>query len=584
MPPPKNVNTLQTITMETFGTLLALSISNLINGTYSETKERSVLMKQNTTLKKSRSSAPLGISMVVPTKELQRIKKFISDNIPKSLRTELLHSVLKIVVEILLSKRKNKERKNSPPINFSEIISHLNKGIMYVFSLLLSKDTTFLNFTDVLHLSMKWVDTCRLNNKNPKEIQDYTRIEVIFLKNFAEYAKTLTNLVSLTWPHLISGDLIRVIGRHLQGLRILVLCCSCETGPFVEEERNGSRCGNIGSQVDVILSLKSLYKRVPGDFNENTSPGCPNLKKLILPNLDDEDEVGASIISEALLTLKKLEVVSGISTLLSAIKLKQNKELKTPLALKHLNDYDPFKQRVVKEVDFLKDLLPKIESVELRVSEDLTKRILEMLYDIKELSIECSTFDSISKKFTSLIYLNISLDFNCPWPLLLNLGKYCKHLKYLTLEHPTFKIDPQNFQTLKYPTMTSLIHFKLIRSSFIEFVALQMFIKGCSKLTELFITLSNDRNYMVDEFGDDLIRAIAPLMPNLEKFTAESLYKFNLYLHHNCTLSIEAANILIRDCPKIRFIGHLDSWDVKEKHVKTLLKEIKVNNWNLELA
>lgn len=577
MPPYKSVEQLQNLSLNKFSNLLAISLANLANGRYANQKQKSFGMKSQ----KANSNKQL--TMVIPIMEIQRIKRFNSQNIPKPMRNNVFLNVLRTITQIILNGDQLTGDKSKEYV-FSEKITQLDEGVMYVYNVLISKEITNLDFTAVLHLSMKWVDSCRLSNMNPKETNlNYTRIETIFLKHFAENAKIMNNLVSITWPHLISGDLVRIISRHFQNLREITLACSCETGPFIEEERKGA--GKVGTQEDLIASLRALFERCPGDFTTTGSPtGCPNLKRLILPNIDDEKCKAAETLADAIMVLKNLEAVSGISTLVSLIVLKKKNFSRLSLPLKTLNDYDPFKQRMVSEVEVLRPLLPRLESIELRVSEELTQRILSLFQDIKELSIEYPNFHTIAKNYGSLVYLNISLDFQCPWPLILILSKHCKYLKYLTLEHSTFKIDPQNLERMKYPKMQNLLFFKLIRSSFIEFAALYELVKGCPQLQELYLTLSNDRNYSVDEFGDDLLNAIAPYMKHLERFTAECLYKFNLYLHLNCTLTIMSAYTLANYCPNLRFIGHLDSWDVKDKDVKVLLSEIKAHNWDLEIA
>ena len=490
----------------------------------------------------------------------------------------LLHYVLLQVTECLTSPPGG--RKPEPGFEFK--IQRLQRALRYTLDTLLTPSITCLNLTPLQHLVMKWLSTCRLNNSDPKVTSALysARLENMLLVVIGEYAPRLATLNTLIWPHLVTGEAIRLIGGHCKSLRNLILACKCDSNfamNYVKEDPEFAR-----QERALVSSLGSLYDRAPGDFSGNRPGGCPLLQKLVLPRLDDEDGKVAGHVTNALCSLRKLERITGAPLLVSLQQLRLVTNAPNTLSLTHLSDIDTYNRRPVPDVPYLTRVAPKLTTIEIIMAENVTLAVMAAFPNVTSLSITLPDFHLSVRRFKTLRHLDINLEFQVAWPLLQALSKGRIPLQTLILQHSTFQVGQDGGSTLiRLPTLSS---FTLIRSSFIEYNALKLLATGTPNLNTLSLTLTDDRNYMVDELKDDLLMAIAPLLPALASFTAECQYKTNLYNQPNCLLTMDAARELCQHCPHLAFIGHLDVWDVTEEDVRKFNYWVKRNNWNLQVV
>lgn len=241
------------------------------------------------------------------------------------------------------------------------------------------------------------------------------------------------------------------------------------------------------------------------------------------------------------------------------------------------------------DMEYLTQIAPKLTTIEVIMSENVTVAVLNAFPSATSLSLTLPAFHLSARRYKNLRHLDINLEFQVAWPLLQALSKGRIPLETLTIRHSTFQMGVEscssneisNLAPVRIPSLNS---FTLIRSSFIEFNALKTLMSGTPNLKNLTLTLTDDRNYVVDELHDALVSEIASLLPSLASFTAECQYKTNLYNQQNCLLTMAAVEVLCDRCPALRFIGHLDVWDVTEEEVKRLNEWVKRNNYDLQVA
>ncbi|XP_047735990.1 uncharacterized protein LOC125177730 [Hyalella azteca] len=441
-----------------------------------------------------------------------------------------------------------------------------------------------VDLKEVQHLLMNWVDSTRLANRDPKAecVMNHGQVEGAMLKVVGQRANKLHHVERLVWPHLVSGELLRLIGGHCAALQELCLACDCQVAGRDEDENTFTlMAGNGTWEDDVARALSSLYGRVPGNFSVTKPTGCPKLRKLILPHLEDENGIAASSLACALCVLPQLEYVSGIPMMSALMKFRGKNSAAKSIKLRNIGDHDLFMRRPSPNVSYLKEILPRLDSIDIIASPAITRGLAQMFPNITTLKIEWPDFENSTKLFSNLVTLDLILDYRGVWQLLRNLGKHCRALKSLTLRQPSLLVSDDHEEGVAPPKFATLEHFHLFRSSFIEFTAFKNLMMGCTNLKKLHLTLSNDRNYIVDELGDALIRNVIPYFGVLESFKIESLYRYNLCMHLNCTLSIDTVRCLIKHCPNISYIGHLDSWDVVDQDIEKLMEEIKQQNLDL---
>ncbi|XP_053646430.1 uncharacterized protein [Cherax quadricarinatus] len=513
-----------------------------------------------------------------PTAQILKVQQYVGQGVPKDRRQELLHQVLLLVTQMMTQLNRKKKTKNS---SFDLTVQKLGQALSYALGTLLDSTVTKLDLRPLIHHTIKWVSTCKLNNRDPKETNaiDATKIENILIKLFGENVRKLDSLVSIQWPHLVSGEVIKIIGSHCRNLRRLELACKCDATAAMNDVKEDPAVARL--ERELMNSLGALYDRAPGDFSGTKPGGCPHLQALVLPRLDDEEGTLASHVARALCSLRELEVISGAPMLVSLGMLKNQRHPPQKLNLKHLSDIDTYNRRPMPDLTYLTKLLPHLSNIELIVSQTITKAVTENFLSVKSLKIAQADFHLSVRRFKYLETLDINLEFQVAWPLLFTLSRGRVQIKDLTLRHSTFQVAQEYEGSLKFPTLKS---FTLVRSSFIEYNAFKNLVMGAPNLVNLFVTLSDDRNYMVDEFRDDLIMSVAPLLSNLESFTAECQYKHNLYNQLNCILTIDSVNVLCANCPFLKFLGHLDVWDLDDKDVNELNDRVRVNNWDLQVV
>lgn len=514
-----------------------------------------------------------------PSSQVAKIQSYVGQGVPKDKRSALFHKVLLRVTNILTALKSKKIKRNP---NFGETLAKLGQALGYVFDLLLDPELARLNMTPMIHQSVKWVSTCKLNNRDPKETNeiDACKVENMLTVLLGENAYKLASVIDIRWPHLVSGEIIKIIGGHCKNLRRLELACECDATAGMNDVKEDPSFAR--KEMDLVNSLSALYHRAPGDFSGSQPSGCPLLQTLVLPRMDDEDGSLASSIADALCSLKDLECVAGAPMLVSLDSLRSKGRGPQRLALKHLSDIDNYNRRPMPDLNHLKTMLPSLTSIELIVSQGITRSVTENFLNVTTLKIQLPDFHTSVRSFKYLDTLDINLDFQVAWPLLFTLSRGRVPVKHLTLRHPTFQVGQEHEGTsLK---LHSLLSFTLVRSSFIEYTAFRTLVVGAPNLAAVSISLSDDRNYVVDEFRDDLIASVAPLMPNLESFVAECQYKHNLYHQLNCILTIASADVLVARCPRLKFLGHLDCWDVTGKEVNGLIARVRANNWALMVS
>ena len=581
MPPSKSIKPLKELTTSSLAASISCAIECITRGRKKPPEPTTKSGRKKKTSKSKLRQIAEEPTIFNPYKELEKVKRYLGEATPKKCRINVFHETLLSVTYVFTEIGKEHFSGDSA---FLEKVKLLENALRFTFDLIFDPDITILDMTKVLHEIMKWVDVCRLNNRDPlARTYSYGQVESMLLAVLGANTQVFSSLACLVWPHLVSGELIKMIGRYCRNLRRLVLTCSCDIITAMDEDVQPDFTGGK-HEKDIINALSSLYKRSVGDFASSQPVGCPWLKTLILPELDDSENLIVSVMVEALCSLRSLEHVSGIPMLSCLVRLPTIRGSPNKLNLKNLCDQDTYRRRFVPDVTYFKDLLPKVESVEIIVSKHITTKIMPYFEDIRHLRVEWPDFHIHAKKYSNLHTLDIALDFQGVWPMLLALSRSCRELKELTLQHPTFEVSEEHQTGVRPPKMPSLRSLRIIRSSYIEFTAFRTFVQCCPNLEVISLTLSNDRNYLVDEFSDHLIRSIAPLLKNVRSFTAECQYKYNLYLQLNCTLTSISADTLIAHCPNLKYIGNLDCWDVNETDVNNLFKKIKVNNWDLVIG
>ncbi|MPC63857.1 hypothetical protein E2C01_057964 [Portunus trituberculatus] len=488
------------------------------------------------------------------------------------------------VTEALTRPRRGKKH----DVGFEMRVQRLHRALSHTLDTLLGSHVATLDLTPIQHQVLKWLSTCRLNNRDPKATGSLTtaRLENMMLVVLGENVSRLASLSTLIWPHLVTGEAIKLIGGHCRSLKRLELACNCEATfamNYVKEDPEFAK-----QEKALVSSLGALYDRAPGDFSGTKPGGCPKLKKLILPRLDDEDGGLAMHVTRALCHLRGLESITGAPMLVSLSQLRQERNAPSSLSLKHLSDIDTYNRRPVPDMQYLTQIVPKLTTIEVIMSENVTVAVLNAFPSATSLSLTLPDFYLSARRYKNLRHLDINLEFQVAWPLLQALSKGRIPLETLTIRHSTFQMGldscTNEISILAPVRLPSLTSFTLIRSSFIEFNALKTLMSGTPNLKNLTLTLTDDRNYMVDELNDSLVNVIAPFLPSLTSFTAECQYKTNLYNQPNCVLTMAAVEMLCDKCPLLKFIGHLDVWDVTEEEVKRLNDWVKRNNYDLHVV
>lgn len=584
MSPPRAVPALNRQAMLRLATSVANSLAVII------CKEDTTMLtdKKNITKKRKNkrgSSQQQQATLFIPDKELSRIRMYLINARPKQSKQELFQEVLKVIIKIFTTPLVAKKHKKYDEL-FLERVKCIEIGLGYVFDLFLDSDIKYLDFVNVQHLAMNWVDSCRLSNKDPKAecLLNHGQVERAMLKVLGQRVSKLSDIEELLWPHLVSGELLRLVGGHCENLQTLVLSCQCQVvGRDEDEDTFTLMAANSTWEEDIIKAFSSLYGRAPGDFSSSQRKGCLKLKKLVLPHIEDESGSAVSTLMNALDVLTQLEEVSGLPMMSAIMRYKSKSNARQYLKLRNICDHDLYMRRSSPNTAQLKCLLPKLEMIDIISTPEITRQISECFPLIKSLKVEWNEFENYTKTFSSLTTLDLTLDYRCVWQLLRNLGKHCRCIKSITLRQPTLVVSADHEEGVTPPKIQSLEHLQLVRSSFIEFTAFKNLIVGCPNLKKLDVTLTNDRNYIVDELDDRLIQSVAPYLSNLESFTVESLYRYNLCMHLNCTLTLNTVRELMARCPNITYIGHLDSWDVIDDEVEQLQEQLKLQNVNLRI-
>ncbi|XP_066958528.1 uncharacterized protein [Macrobrachium rosenbergii] len=584
MPPLKPVPSLKSICMEAFASTLAYAFVKAAGGGLTGPAKRIVnrSKKQSSSKKASRLAIAESLLTSNPLSQITKLQEYINKGMPKGKQWIMFHPVILLVTEMVTMLKKGHESQKEN-YKFGSAVQKLGVALGYAMDTLFSAELKRLDMTSVVHHCMKWVSTCRLNNQNPKDLSsiDASVVENMFVALFASSAHKLECLTHIRWPHLVCGELIKILGRHCHNLRHLELACECDETVAMNDVKEDPEYAR--KERELVNALAALYDRAPGDFTGTKPPGCYKLQTLVLPRLDDEDGLLAKHIMGALCSLKQLESITGAPMLVSLHMLKNEKKSPSALKLKHLSDIDNYNRRPMPDMSYLKKILPSLNSLEIIVSQAITIEITNAFLDIRALKIQQPDFHNNIRSFKYLDTLDIHLDFQISWPILFAITRGRIQIRDLTLRHSTFQVGQEHHEgfSLKLPSLKS---FTLIKASFIEYTAFRSLVKGAPNLVNVSITLTDDRNYVVDEFRDELIVSLAPLMPNLESFTAESLYKYNLCSHLNCLLSLDSANVLIECCPRLKLLGHFDSWDVTDEEINHLNDQITINNWDLQIV
>ncbi|KAK7070766.1 hypothetical protein SK128_014265 [Halocaridina rubra] len=581
MPPPRPVTPLKIMCRDILAKCLACAFATAAGGGLTGPAKR-IASKSKKSKKATRLAIEESLLTSNPASNVTKVQEYMERHMPLDKRHHLFHPVIMLITEIITVLRRGKSSMKGD-YSFGSTVKRLGTALGYAMDTLFSSEVKKLDMTPLIHHCVKWTSTCKLNNQDPNETNeiDTVKVENMLIALFAEKAQRLQGLTHIRWPHLVCGELIRIIGRHCQSLRHLELACECDATITINDVKEDPEFAR--RERELVAALGSLYDRVPGDFTGTSPPSCYRLQTLILPRLDDEDGNLAKHMAGALCSLKQLESVVGAPMLVSMDLLKKEKRSPKVLNLRHLSDIDTYNRRPVPDLAYLKKMLPSLHSLEIIVSEPITTSIVNTFLTAKALKIQQPDFHEYIRSFKNLDTLDIHLSFQITWPLLLAISRGRVQVKHLTLRHSTFQVGQEHEEgvTLKLPTLQS---FTLIRASFIEYTAFRSLVKGATNLVHIFISLTDDRNYAVDEFRDELMISLAPLMPNLESFVAECIYKFNLYNHLNCLLSIESVNALLSHCPKLKLIGYLDSWDLSDEDVDNLNDLVKLNNWDLKVV
>lgn len=582
MPPPKPVPALHSQAMLRLARSVAVALVTIITSANTPHASKGGIKKRKN---KSGKSQPEKVTLIIPEKELSRIRVYLRNARPKQSKQNLFQQVLKDMTEMFTTPLVPKKHKKYDEI-FMDRIKCLEIGLGYAFDIFLNSDIKCLDFINVQHLAMNWVDSCRLSNKDPKaeSLMNHGQIERAMLRVLGQNASKISQVEELVWPHLVSGELLKMIAGHCASLQTLILSCECQVVGRDDDEDTFTRMGASSTwEEDFVKAIGSLYGRTPGDFSSSKGKGCLKLKRLVLPHIEDESGAAASSLANALEALRNLDHVSGLPMMAAIMKYKNNRSGLPALQLRNISDHDLYMRRNPPNTTYLKSLLPKLEMIDVIASQEITRTLAESFPRIKTLKVEWCDFEEYSKTFSYLVTVDLILNYKCVWQLLRNIGKHCRGIRSLTLRQPTLAVSADHENGVTPPKLPTLENLQLVRSSFIEFTAFKHLIVGCPNLKKLYITLTNDRNYVVDELDDTLIRNVAPYLSNLESFTVESLYRYNLCMHLNCTLTLDTCRELMTRCPNLTYIGHLDSWDVVDREVEQLQQEITQQNINLHI-
>ncbi|KAK8379685.1 hypothetical protein O3P69_019583 [Scylla paramamosain] len=373
-------------------------------------------------------------------------------------------------------------------VGFETRVQRLQRALSYILDTLLGSYVASLDLTPLQHQIMKWLSTCRLNNRDPKATGNLTsaRLENMMVVVIGENVNRLASLSTLLWPHLVTGEVIKLIGGHCRSLRRLELACNCEATfamNYVKEDPEFALQEKL-----LVSSLGALYDRAPGDFSGTRPGGCPKLQKLVLPRLDDEDGGLATHVTRALCQLRRLESITGAPMLVSLQQLRQEKDAPASLSLTHLSDIDTYNRRPMPDVQYLTSIVPKLTTVEVIMSENVTTSILTAFPSVNSLSLTLPDFHLSARRYKNLSHLDINLEFHVAWPLLQALSKGRIPLETLTIRHSTFQMGVNEssnaISSLAPVRIPSLMSFTLIRSSFIEFNALKTLVSGTPNLNQ----------------------------------------------------------------------------------------------------
>ncbi|XP_068231804.1 uncharacterized protein [Palaemon carinicauda] len=390
-----------------------------------------------------------------------------------------------------------------------------------------------------------------------------------------KFLSTLVNLRSLKCSQLCNNTMLKILSKNCPNLEEI----SIDMCTGVDDDGLFHLCG-FAPSADCFVDIR-------GGAVVPSKSGCRKLKKVNLEYTCTGTQ-GTAILLYLCPNLEELLVTPDVNFgdvfyLLHGTNPERHESVKAVYQLKVMKSYMELDEDVL---SLITKTCPHLKSITLRCNgvERKDRNILANLLGLKIESLDvmnCSMpallwyLELCGKNIESLTIEHLSM---APMSLIFtrthlqNIIRTCPNLKKFTLKlnnnpiQPDFPYSSFGSNLLYFTTLT---HLNLEGLS-ISVEDLSIFIMKCDYLLELHILILN-----LEILGDNVL---------YDFLTSGCLQNLKYLFLYRPLLTISGLRRLVKYCPKLQSVGPLSSWSISEKEREIFVKEIRVNNWDLNVA
>ncbi|XP_050719349.1 uncharacterized protein LOC127000011 [Eriocheir sinensis] len=394
------------------------------------------------------------------------------------------------------------------------------------------------------------------------------------LEGLYHFLRTLSNLTMLKCSQMCDNYMLEIISQscpHLEDLSI-------EMCTDVDDEGVFYLAGH--------LPTPDTYSRIRRGAQIPSKSVCTKLKKV------NFDYTMASTASAVMLLhlcplVEELNVtpdvkIEDVFTTLHGSDPERYPEVKAKYTLKVIHTYTEIDEN---ELALIVRTCPHLEDVTLRCNgvERKDRNLLANLLSLKIITLNVMNCNMLallwylSQRGDHLLSLTIQHLTNSPANLtftrthLQKVIQTCPKLQKFTLKLNNNPMQPD----LPYSSFGSqMSYFQSLSHLMLEGAAvtpedLTVLVGKCKKLTELHILIHN-----LDMLNDQVLYSL------LDSGSLESLQTLFLY---RPMLTLAGLKRLLDRCPHLHTLGPISSWAIEKKDREALMKEIRLNNWDLNI-
>lgn len=389
------------------------------------------------------------------------------------------------------------------------------------------------------------------------------------------------SLTSINLQNAVDSRTVYCIGMFCRNLQYLNLL----TDNLME--------GEIG---DFVSNLSYLYGELASDWIQTTQPtGCSNLQYLILPILKRKVDLTEHLI-KMLFFMSNLRAVRN-APMRSAIEKYISKAPHVePLKLFEFedekNEYFLGAAQIENNSNLINNvkichIIQDVKRYKFSVtneSENFNIKEIQQLTNICKLEMELDVLDilwfpifpsitDLTVKYEEAMDMGDILQISFKFPNIQHLCITASDL-YSSLENDRKEIIFHHLTSLKFCML------ELDRSLLIQMLM------GCPKLTSLKIYVNGKYSSEFEPLTDEDISMIVPYLLNMEviEFSRDP---FNPLINEDVEqlpLTMASAELLLQSCPKLRWLGSLETWTISDEDFRNLVTQIKKANFDLHLS